>query len=457
MLLKQQPKQKNAIFCLILAVFFLSCTLPAGAEVPFGVKPQQVEVAFTVLPEEPLQVGIGDNNLPGPDDNKPNKRWGIQISEVNYHLTFWNVGAEGGTSGMLFWKKNYADATLTVNWEVKTAGFANGPAEDIKSPFTGETMHNTWHMEPATNMPEFDNRVYRLQFTGGPNGTFTELAPYQGKQAVTGRVINGKKIEITPGNATGELGSLLESDISTSIQPFFGWDAEIDEANSIYAVLLSGSARVQQWTSMEDTNDWHGSRPMDPGDGVTLSLNKKSLIKVDNQIVTGPNTRVVLKYPDGSEFRIKSNTIVQVVNGGLIVRVGDSRFNLQQQGKKFELITPTSVCGVLGTTFVVHVNKDGSSAIQLIEGKLETANREGTSKTLLNTGESITGTNQGLSPKSKFDIAAVEKEWATGWEYEEAATSSATPWALYGAGVLFLLLAGFMIIRFKNKPKAPAA
>lgn len=452
-----RQSNRSAVFLLILALFILTGIVPANAEVPYGVKPQQVEVSFTVVPEDNLQVGIGDNNLPGPDDNKPNKRWGIQIAEINYQLSFWNVGAEGGTSGMLFWKKNYADATLTVSWEPKTAGFANGPAEDIKSPITGEVMHNTWHMEPATNMPEFDNRVYKLQFTGGPNGTFTELPPYQGERALTGRVIKGKKVEITPGNASGELGGLIESELSGSTQPFFGWDAEIDEENQIYAVLLSGSARIQKWSNSEATEDWMGSRPMDPGDGVPMPLDKKTLVVVGNQIVTGPNTRVLMKFMDGSEFRIKSNTIVQVADGGLILRVGDTRFNLQKQGKEFNVVTPTAVVGVLGTTFVVHVDEDGGSTIQLVEGTLDTADTNKTGKVLLQAGESISGSKQGLGQKNKFDVAAIEKEWAEGWDYEEAAAESDTPWLLYGGAALLLLLAVFLIMRLKRKAQAPAA
>lgn len=318
-------------------------------------------------------------------------------------------------------------------------------------------MHNTWHMEPATQMPEFDNRVYKLQFTGGPNGTFTELPPYQGEQALTGRVIKGKKIEIMPGNARGELGGPIESEISSSVQPFFGWDAEIDEENQIYAVLLSGSARIQQVSNSEEADNWIGSRPMDPGDGVPMPLDKKTLVVVGNQIVTAPNTRVLMKFMDGSEFRIKSNTIVQVVHGGLVVRVGDTRVNLQKQGKEFNVVTPTTVAGVLGTTFVVHVEEDGSSNIQLVEGTLDTADQNKTSKVLLQAGESISGTKQGLGQKSKFDVAAVEKEWAEGWDYEDAEAGSAAPWLFYGGGALLLLLAGFLVIRLKKKPQTPAA
>lgn len=442
----------------VLLVFLLFTVLPANAEVPFGVKPQQVEVTFTVVPEDGLQVGMGENGEPGPDDNKPNKHWGIKIGEINYHLTFWNVGAEGGTSGWLFWKKNYGDASLTVNWDAESAGFVNGSAEDIKSPLTGETLHNTWHIEPASKIPEFNSREYHLKFSGGPNGTFTEVAPFKHERPVTGRVINGKKVELDPSGAPGELGLPMDSEISPYVQPFFGWDLEFDEENSITAVLLSGSATISQLSSNEATDDWIGSRPVDSGDGIPLVSGKPTLVKVNNQISTGPNTRVLLKFPDGSEFRIKSNTIVQVADGGLVIRVGDTRFSLQKQGKEFNVVTPTTVCGVLGTTFVVHVDQDGKSTVQLVEGQVKTASKQGGTEVVLNAGESISGTNQGLSDKQKFDVAAVEKEWASGWEYNnEAVTGSTARWVLYAGAALVVLLAAGLIIRSRKQGKTSAA
>lgn len=240
----------------------------------------------------------------------------------------------------------------------------------------------------------------------------------------------------------------------TSVQPFFGWDVEFDEANSITAVLLSGSATIIQLSSSESTDDWMGTRLVDPGDAIQLTANKVNLVKVNNQISTGPNTRVLLKFPDGSEFRIKSYTIVQIADGGLILRVGDTRFNLQKQGKKFDVVTPTTVCGVLGTTFVVHVSEDGSSTVQLIEGQVQTAPKVGGSEVLLNPGESITSTSQGLGEKAPFNVAAVEKEWAEGWDRTENGSGNPVTWLVYAGGLLVVLLAAYLLLRLRRKSKA---
>ncbi len=427
--------------------------VPAAAELPFGVKPQEIEVAFSVTPEPDLQVGIGEGHFPGPDDNKPNKRWGIKIGEINYRLKFWNVGAEGGSSGYLLWKKNYADAVLQVSWEPETAGYVNGPAEDIKSPITGKIMRNTWHVEAATAMPEFGTKTYSLRFTGGPNGAFTEVAPYKGRNPVTGRVINGKKVEIVPSGGHGEFGEPIQSDVPSSTQPFFGWETEFDESEAIYAVLISGTARIQQFASSESTADAYGNRPVDPGGGISFIPNKKTLVKVGNQIATGPDTRVVLHFPDNSEFRVKSNTIIQVVDGGIILRVGDTRVNLQKQGKKFEVHTPTAVTGPLGTIFVVSVAKDGSSSFHLIEGKLATSDRAGKKQVKTSAGESISADRGGLGDKRRFDVAALEREWASGWEIAEKSGALSAETQVAAAAAVCIAVAAVVLLKARARKR----
>ncbi len=288
-----------------------------------------------------------------------------------------------------------------------------------------------------------------LHFAGGPNGTFTEVAPYREKRAVTGRVINGNRVQIVPSGGRGEFGEPIESQISSSTQPFFGWDTEFDESTSIYATLISGSARIQQQASSESSDDAYTSHPVDPGGGAPFAPNKKTLVKVGNQIVTGPDTRVVLHFPDGSDFRIKSNTIVQIVDGGMILKVGGARFNLQKQGKQFHVTTPTAIIGIMGTVFVVNVDKDGSSRSELIEGRLLTKDVKGRRSVKTVAGESLTADRSGLGEKQKFDIGAVEKEWASGWEME---TSGKTmPVAALVALCVAAVLVALLLARLRRK------
>ena len=84
---------------------------------------------------------------------------------------------------------------------------------------------------------------------------------------------------------------------------------------------------------------------------------------------------------------LKSNTIMTLVAGGVKVQVGEAWFNLRKQRKRFRVVTPTTVCGPLGTAGIVTYTQDGISIIKLVEGEMEVSNQAGEGKIILKAGQ----------------------------------------------------------------------
>ncbi len=101
-------------------------------------------------------------------------------------------------------------------------------------------------------------------------------------------------------------------------------------------------------------------------------------------------------FPDGSFFVHEGrDCIVRLLSGGLQLQQGEVWLNLKKQGTRFEVVTPTSVAGVMGTEFQVIVAPGVKDEIALFSGQVEvTANAGG--KVTLSPGQKVSCTQSGL-------------------------------------------------------------
>jgi len=134
-------------------------------------------------------------------------------------------------------------------------------------------------------------------------------------------------------------------------------------------------------------------------------------VTINDKIKTEDNTRVELKFPDGSIFRIKSGTILTLMNGGINLQVGDAWFNLQKQGTTFQIVTPTGNTGVFGTEFSISVDSSGNSAVLLYKGTVQVSDTKGTSTVTLNAGQKILTSASGLSKPVTLSTSETEDAW----------------------------------------------
>ncbi len=133
-------------------------------------------------------------------------------------------------------------------------------------------------------------------------------------------------------------------------------------------------------------------------DGMTVSINDK--------VKTEDNTRVELWFTDGSFFKIKSNTILTMMNGGIQLQVGECWFNLQKQANTFQIVTPTGILGVLGTEFTVAVEPSGDSYINLLRGRVSVKDKN-EKVIVLEAGQAVAIATTGIKEVKAIDVDKV--------------------------------------------------
>jgi hypothetical protein len=194
-------------------------------------------------------------------------------------------------------------------------------------------------------------------------------------------------------------------------------------------------------------------------DGVTWSVLRTGdrLLERD-KIETGRDTRVILTYPDGSVFRLKSNSRLEILGDGLALQVGDLWLNLYKEDRVFKVLTPTTVTACLGTTFSVAVAEDGSTAVRLSEGSVEVA--AGGAAITLTPGQMVQAEAAGVSGEvAVFDVAEHEAAWAAEFADEAPESDGMPAWSivvivlgcLAGLGVVWTL-----VRRKKTAPASPS-
>ena len=150
-----------------------SLTLAALAqEIPFGVTPKEITVTGSIEPttDQINLVGIlrGSGKLIEDYVYGSGNRIGVKIGAIEYSIHFWNVGRMGGTSGYLFWKKDYSKAVMYLDYVVSDNGYVIGDEQDNSK----LGLPNSWPMEPATSEPSIRQASCVMEFSGGPTGTF---------------------------------------------------------------------------------------------------------------------------------------------------------------------------------------------------------------------------------------------------------------------------------------------
>ncbi|MEI6502723.1 MAG: FecR family protein [Armatimonadota bacterium] len=265
-----------------------------------------------------------------------------------------------------------------------------------------------------------------FRFSGGPNGRFFKDAKKDGngklpdeENAVIGGQLDVRFDGTAPAEGTNRLlvanygaGALiwLPGGVPLTLEPANAFDGFRD--NRIWVELTRGTASI-----LGNGEDFWTALPR--GTKVPITINEKFKTEADS--------RATLSFPDGSLFRVKSNTILTLMNGGIQLQVGESWFNLQKQGTTFQVVTPTAVCGVLGTTFSIAVKPNGDATVRLYEGQLAITHPTKNHKATLSAGEKINGTQKGLSAVKKLAPAESAEAWERSWADTPAALEGSPP------------------------------
>lgn len=178
---------------------------------------------------------------------------------------------------------------------------------------------------------------------------------------------------------------------------------------------------------------------------------------IGDKVKADANSLIEMIFDDGSIFRIKSNTLLVYTRGGVDIKgEGEVWFSLVKSGNQFYVKTPSSVVGVLGTEFIVSVDKEGNSMVNLLRGRVNVTNNSGT-QIVLEQGNSVSATASGFGSTRSIDVDKVKAQFDSSDNPSvggEAFLFSTLFWIIAGsAGLLLLMILLLIIIVVARKRK----
>jgi len=430
------------------------------AEIPFGVTPKEIVVSGSVVPteDEINLVGFLRNTGKITDDYvyAEGNRIGVKIGSIDYSINFWNVGKMGGTSGYLFWKKNYSKAVMYLDYNVADNGQIIGESKEWKE-MPGQPF---WPMEPATNEPKINQASCVMEFSGGPNGTFDGICNDGSK--ISGRISAGNfiifdKIQRTTKEDKVELALIPVTGVDLRLNGEFS-DWKVDETG-----LVDSGTRFNSLSGQVEIR--HDSEP-----NGWKSAQLDSILYVDDHIKTGEESEAILSFADMSTFLLKQETEI-VLNAPpskankLKLVTGKVMANIKKMmlDGSMEIDMSQAVAGIKGTRFIL-TETGSESKIEVTEGSVAFRPKNGTAETIVVTGETVIATSSGLGEKTTFDATSEDVrlvEETTKVMPKE--TLEQTPIVIKSKNnntiiiifsiILLVILAGFVIIKRKKFKK----
>ncbi|MCE9501362.1 MAG: FecR domain-containing protein, partial [Leptospira sp.] len=107
-------------------------------------------------------------------------------------------------------------------------------------------------------------------------------------------------------------------------------------------------------------------------------INETDLVKTGKKStcdlqIRESDAEIIIRLKPETEFQLKSKSVGNGKKMQALVRAGSGMFNVSKKLKQeeiFEALSPTSLAGVRGTKFEMNVSSDGSSVVNVIEGKV---------------------------------------------------------------------------------------
>ncbi len=403
---------------LLLFVFLLQPL--SAAQIPFGVSTTKVVIDGSVDLSD-----TGDwcyiDGLPGhyseggPFDGK----WDfIEMDNMEYTLTFYNVGSEGERVGMLFWREEYKKATLTIRYNAATAG----KIWKISGYLDEEQQQPVYSTEDAGTLPDFNEITYNLEFTGTPWGTFHEIAPFVNKagKKLTAEITSiGEKVmfhvpatTMTELNANGGVDpnppfvTLLNNEYPTVPgNPWYGWDLQgSGECGG------DSGARFNELVGQVEVfpdDDWEDTRP----------AQWVEVIEICDHITTEDDSSAVIGFADWTTYHMKESSHIKIDSpparqSKLSLVAGKILTNVRRMVKNgtMEVTMNQAVAGVKGTIFICE--DDGTtSTVKVLHGTVEFTSLATGDVEMISAGETMSATIDGLSDKTAFDIQEELEQW----------------------------------------------
>lgn len=437
-----------ATLLFVVATAFIIPLFAHAAEIPFGVSPKAITTEGSLDIGEPYTLGLSKGKLLQTYEYKVGNRTGVRLSGISYSLRFWNVGEMGGTSGYLFWKKDFGRATINLEYELDTPG-------QIITQETKTPMGPSYQMEDADSIPEVEGSSCMLRFTGGPRGTFKGTcgngATIEGRIGGTGAFVVFEKIT-QPENPKDEslaLQLLLNKELTLSGE-FGDWkfdESTLEDSNARFS-SISGEVEVRH----ENDTVWEFAK-------------LGTVLYVLDHVKTSEESQAIIGFADLSTFLLKEESEIVITtppkkDSKLRLVAGNIWANVKKMAKDgtMEVEMSQAVAGIKGTRFEL-IETGNSSTIKVAEGSVSFRSKADGSVALVEAGEAVTATKEGLGEKSVFDASAFDAELVAAMENATQETGTAGGflsgmwWVVSATSFAFIALCTGIWVMWRRRTK----
>jgi hypothetical protein len=392
----------------VVAIVLLIGILPQMAmaqEIPFGVTAKEITVSGTLPTGDAINlVGYLHDSGKIIDDYvyASGNRIGVKIESIDYSIHFWNVGKMGGTSGFLFWKKDYSKAVMYLDYNVSENGYIIGDSQDGSK----LGLPDSWPMQPATGEPKIKQASCVLEFSGGPTGTFEGICNNGSK--ISGRISAGNsivfnRVEEPKDPKQVELAFRVISEKDLRLNGEFS-DWKMDESGLVDSGTrfnsISGQVEIRHEA---EVNGWK-------------SAQLDTVLYVDDHIKTFEESEAILSFADMNTFVLKQETEI-VLNAPpskankikLVAGKVMANINKMMKDGSMEIDMSQAVAGIKGTRFIL-TETGAESKIEVAEGTVAFRSKINALETMVSAGEGVVSNASGLSKKTTFEATAVDNE-----------------------------------------------
>jgi len=142
----------------------------------------------------------------------------------------------------------------------------------------------------------------------------------------------------------------------------------------------------------------HGNVQWKSGSGsfVPVAATNQQVVRVGDQLQTGPNADITLQVPDGSWIQVSENSNFTVqdfwsgnLKGIMNLMMGRVRFYIKKldgRPNPYSVTTPTALIAVRGTEFDVIVNEDRNTEVRCQDGQVKVVENISGEEVVLNPG-----------------------------------------------------------------------
>lgn len=389
-----------------LAVLALCLLLPAtlvhADELPFGVSPKEISLSGTIEIVDGGSFGLRKGQLLDSYEWKEGNRVGVKVSAIEYALDFWNVGKMGGTSGYLFWKKDFEKARLRLEYVAET----NGQLITEKVDNSKFGLPDGWKLENAESEPSINAASCSLRFSGGPKGAFKGTcnngATIEGRVAGMGSYVIFEKITQPDDPEASELAISMLGNKELMLSGQFGdWKFDASSLEDSGARFSSMTGEVE--TRHENDSEWNFAK-------------LDTVLYVLDHVKTGEESQAIIGFADLSTFLLKEESEIVVTtppkkDSKLKLVGGKIWVNVKKMVTEgtMEVEMSQAIAGSRGTRFIL-TETGSESKLEVTEGTVAYRSKSDGTEVLVSAGESVTASASGLSEKTHFDPAAFDAE-----------------------------------------------